>query len=125
DHVLVIHQGELIEQGSPKEVYYHPKHISTARLTGVCNLIPPNSAIQKLGFPKFEEGCLVRPDQIVICKSQVPHSLLAIVEKIEFCGFFQNIHMLLEESQSEIIAVQMTNLTDLSVGDKVWAEFKS
>ena len=40
DTILIMRKGEVIEQGSPVEIYRRPKHIFTASFIGQSNLIP-------------------------------------------------------------------------------------
>jgi ABC-type Fe3+/spermidine/putrescine transport system ATPase subunit len=37
DHVVVMSQGRLIEEGTPREIYEHPKSLATARFVGASN----------------------------------------------------------------------------------------
>ena len=40
DMIIIMRKGEVIEQGSPVEIYRRPKHIFTASFIGQSNLIP-------------------------------------------------------------------------------------
>ncbi len=40
DHVVVLHQGRVLEEGDPLTVYTRPKSLAVARLTGFENLFP-------------------------------------------------------------------------------------
>ena len=50
DEVIVMQQGKLIEQGSPKEIYHHPKNNYVASLFGDVNELELNGKKQ-LVFP--------------------------------------------------------------------------
>jgi iron(III) transport system ATP-binding protein len=40
DHIIVMHEGNIIEQGSPTEIYEHPKSLETASFVGASNMFP-------------------------------------------------------------------------------------
>ena len=40
DHIIVMHRGQVIEQGSPAEIYERPKTLETASFVGASNMFP-------------------------------------------------------------------------------------
>jgi iron(III) transport system ATP-binding protein len=40
DHIIVMHEGNIIEQGSPTEIYEYPKSLETASFVGASNMFP-------------------------------------------------------------------------------------
>ncbi len=43
DHIILLHHGQLIQQGTPEHIYSQPHSIFTARFFGKCNIIPAKS----------------------------------------------------------------------------------
>lgn len=61
DQILVMKNGEIVEQDTPQNIYYLPKNEYIASLTGEVNVIP----VKYLGVAN-DEVLLLRPHQIKI-----------------------------------------------------------
>lgn len=106
NQVLIFQNGQLIQQGSPKDIYYSPVNAYTAALTGEYNLIEPSSILLRREFAITENNpVFIRPEQIQI----TDHGLEANVTDTLFCGDHTKVslqtteQMLLLYSQSSLV----------------------
>jgi ABC-type sulfate/molybdate transport systems ATPase subunit len=116
DHIMVLKEGKLIQQGNTTEIYTNPLNEYIAGLTGSYNLITPNS-IQlrnKWGLPLGGDDIIIRPEKINI--TEISHNgIEAIVRKIQFHGFYSSI--LVETTEQELTIHLQENHLDL--GEKI------
>lgn len=65
DRVAILEGGELVQQGTPEEVYLQPKDAYAARLFGPANIVS-GERLRDMGFDKVEESAwyCIRPEQI-------------------------------------------------------------
>jgi len=90
DTILVLNKGEIIQQGSPQQVYRQPVNEYCAGLFGACNLLNPEEAALLLQVPiAAEKRMLVRPEQWTI--NAGAQGLAASVKKISFMGGYYSI----------------------------------
>ena len=116
DHIMVLKEGKLIQQGNTTEIYTTPLNEYIAGLTGSYNLITSNS-IQlrnKWGLPLGGDDIIIRPEKINI--TEISHNgIEAIVRKIQFHGFYSSI--LVETTEQELTIHLQDNHLDL--GEKI------
>ncbi len=116
DHIMVLKEGKLIQQGNTTEIYTNPLNEYIAGLTGSYNLITSNS-IQlrnKWGLPLGGDDIIIRPEKINI--TEISHNgIKAIVRKIQFHGFYSSI--LVETTEQELTIHLQDNHLDL--GEKI------
>jgi ABC-type branched-subunit amino acid transport system ATPase component len=102
DHIMVLKEGKLIQQGNTTEIYTNPLNEYIAGLTGSYNLITSNS-IQlrnKWGLPLGGDDIIIRPEKIKL--SEIPYNgIEAIIRKIQFHGHYYSI--LTETKEQELI----------------------
>lgn len=55
DHLVVLEQGQILEQGPPEQLYHKPKHLETAEITG------PLTALKEQSY--------IRPEHLILKKS--------------------------------------------------------
>jgi len=70
DRVILIHQGEIVQTGTPEAVYRHPQNVWVARFLGMRNLIPgvwrgPGRVETRIGVLQVE-GCDTGPVTVLI-----------------------------------------------------------
>lgn len=94
DTVVVMRKGEMIEKGSPRDLYHRPTHAFTAQFLGDTNLIPANAGPDGLtfrwgetrpaaGLPGGGMRFAVRPEDIgLIGDAQGP----ARIDEVTFLG---------------------------------------
>ena len=112
DQVLIFQNGQLIQQGSPKEIYFNPINAYAASLTGEYNLIAPSSPMLRkaLGI-KNDMEAFIRPEQIQLTTDGVE----ARVVKTIFCGD----HTQVELQTSEQTLLLFTQTEKIQPGDTV------
>jgi ABC-type sulfate/molybdate transport systems ATPase subunit len=116
DHIMVLKEGKLIQQGNTTEIYTNPLNEYIAGLTGSYNLITSNS-IQlrnKWGLPLGGDDIIIRPEKINITEISY-NGIKAIVRKIQFHGFYSSI--LVETTEQELTIHLQDNHLDL--GEKI------
>jgi ABC-type sugar transport system ATPase subunit len=99
DWILIMQDGELIQQGTPEQVYHQPINSYAAGLLGEYNLIDASNAA---GFSRMDihnveaKQMLLRPEQIKI----MPASNIFqkdTIQKITFWGSYYTIDVLVNE----------------------------
>ena len=76
DEILIMKEGQIIQQGKPEMVYHQPKNIYTAGLLGNYNLISTSKAsylFESLPHTAAGKKILVRPEQFRISKQPNAH----------------------------------------------------
>ncbi len=122
DRILVIKGGQIIQQGTPEEVYRHPIDTYTAGLFGSYNLILADIAreiVSKLGIETQGRDLLVRPEHFKFV-SKAAGSLTGFVQKVTFYGGYYDVEVQL--SNSSVTA--RTQAIPASIGEKVYLAVK-
>ena len=68
DHVVVLHEGRVIQQGSPGEVYHAPQSREAAELFGEINEIEGRALVETL-TGEAKDKVFIRPEQMRIAHS--------------------------------------------------------
>jgi ABC-type sugar transport system ATPase subunit len=63
DEIIVLKNGEIVESGTPENLYNHPKDVYTARLLADCNILEKNDAL-KLGLKVSKDLVAVYPEWV-------------------------------------------------------------
>ncbi|MBX2900739.1 MAG: ABC transporter ATP-binding protein [Cyclobacteriaceae bacterium] len=79
--IVVLKKGTIVQQGTPHEIYQHPKNEYVARLFGVYNLIDANLA-RVLGKANLK-GKFLRPEQLQLIKKKTGKW---VVKNIQYFG---------------------------------------
>lgn len=119
DHLLLLHEGRLIQKGSPEEVFRQPANAWVASFLGLGNLIPAarseNGQIQtKIGalvlpcpeiFQKGEQfSLLLRPEDAHIA-FQEQEKALNIKAQVLDCVFFRDYYRLEVKTKGQSLFV--------------------
>lgn len=144
DRIAVMHQGYLVQMGTPAELYNSPRNVFVARFIGSPpmnmldgTLVERNGsmAIDLEFFVYALSGKLeglskrakkarvvlgVRPEKISLSKEKSMNSFEAKVIYIELVGKESNVH--LEAEGNHLIAIS-SSTQDLKNGDVVWLSF--
>ena len=75
DNIAVIHEGKILQEGSPKELYFYPKNQYTADFIGHANFLKNN-----------ENTFLVRPQWFALSDDEQQNNLCGKIEEITFLG---------------------------------------
>lgn len=108
DRVLVMKDGQLIQEGTPQQVYHQPLNEYCAGLLGFYNIIANGSGQVK------EKRLLLRPEKLHISTSS-NGMISGIIQKISFRGNYYLVDVMVD---NQLIRVQ-TNENTISSGSKV------
>lgn len=97
DEIIVMKDGEIIQQGTPEEIYYKPVNEYTAALFGKYNLI---------------NNTFVRPEKIKIVKED-KHTQKGIVNRILFFGTYYELELKLSDTTIKVNTMEC----NVKVGD--------
>ncbi|KAA5548794.1 ABC transporter ATP-binding protein [Adhaeribacter rhizoryzae] len=117
DDILVMKDGQLIQQGSPQEIYYRPTNEYVASLFGDYNLLPAALTLPLTGLtdlPTAKQNILVRPEHIQISEN----GGVGLPAKITQAIFFGSYYELEIEAENAIIKVK-THTNQFTSGDKI------
>ena len=120
--ILLMKDGRVIQEGTPKEVYKQPVNEYCAGLLGDYNLIDSknSSSFASLsGFDLTDKKMLIRPEQFTITDSE-SNSVPGIVEQVFYLGSYYTIDVLID---GQSVRVQ-TNDHQLTVGSRVFLSCK-
>lgn len=123
DEIIILNKGKIIETGSSQNIYYMPKKESTAILTGYCNWIPVDQLKVVNHLHRINNNYLLRPDQIQWNLNNGKDLLPATIEKIEFHGIYQLLHLNLQ-NKLILLSSQISYHSDIKIGQEVYVSFK-
>lgn len=118
DEIIVMRNGEIIQQGTPEKIYKQPVNEYVAELFGSYNLIDP---IQAKVFSKFpdiglkEQQLFIRPEGFKITTKKTG-TLKGVVNKIAYLG---NAHEI-EVSIKKMTVLVRTNIDNLTKGEEIY-----
>jgi len=117
DHILVMHEGNIIQQGNPKDIYCKPINEYVAGLLGEYTIISNSSTIIQRAFTNSpsEFPFFLRPESFEI-NTKNSNGIEGVIKKIAFCGSYYRIEVDTEE-QSLIL---YTNLSRLRIGSQIY-----
>lgn len=122
DTVFIMNEGQIIQEGSPEEIYRSPVNSYAAELLGTCNVIYDMQVKSFLGMPGNEinnEATFIRPEALKIGNYSSAHSLKGKVNAVYFKGGYYETAVLLSNSR---IMVRTENAPP--VGDTVYVSLK-
>ena len=95
DELLVLQAGQLVQQGSPRQVYQQPANEYTAGLLGDYNLLRgalATALARQAGLPPRRKPLLVRPEQLTLAESGLPGT----VQAVRFVGSYSEVDVVLK-----------------------------
>ncbi|WP_187263918.1 ABC transporter ATP-binding protein [Pontibacter beigongshangensis] len=117
DEILVLHAGQIIQQGTPEQIYKQPVNEYTAALFGSYNLLHGAMAKALSAIPDTalnEKSLLVRPENFKI-HADTSQGTPGIVEQVKYYGSHYEVDVRLAE---KIVTVR-TGPVPFEAGDKV------
>jgi ABC-type sugar transport system ATPase subunit len=120
DEIIVMKDGEIVQKGTPEEVYTKPVDEYTAGLFGSYNLLQHdlaasfNSPVEKVAGKRM----FSRPENFLLVQDE-QHAVLAEVTGVRFFGGYYEIEIMAEES---LITVKSLK-TSVAKGDLVYVAF--
>jgi len=110
EHLFVLHKGGILEEGSPRSLYFRPQHLETAHLTGICNWLDRNRFSLSTQLHVIGESFLLRPDQVALSSNGKSKGFVAKVTCIEFAGLYQLVTFYLPVIDAEIKSIMLSSL---------------
>jgi iron(III) transport system ATP-binding protein len=99
DEILVLRRGHVVQQASPKHIYYQPADEYTAALFGDYNLVRGADRLALGATPgshAVEAALLVRPEQLVLAATGP--GLAGTVQAVRFLGSYYELEVRLPEN---------------------------
>jgi iron(III) transport system ATP-binding protein len=119
DRLLIMKDGKIIQDGNPKQLYFHPANEYVAALLGDYNLVDTSlhpAFEQLIGEGARGKKAMIRPEQFSINKEGL--GLMGIVKRVLFFGSYYIIEVLLD---GLIIKIRTTAF-QFYIGDKVFIQ---
>lgn len=116
DQIILMHQGKIIQSGTPKQLYFQPKTLFAARYFSDLNEIKTQIQDQQLhtifgniDIPKHltsnnEIRCYFRPYQLRVNRIKTENSLAAKIISSNFLGYSQLLKLKIEAEDKVLSA---------------------
>jgi ABC-type Fe3+/spermidine/putrescine transport system ATPase subunit len=117
DELIVIKNGQIVEQGHPKTLYQHPQHLYTAQLLSNCNVLTAADA-QICGIETIKDHVVIYPDWIRI--KLISSTKSWAIKQILFRGFYED---LIIEKEGVLLRVSNGEPDSYKEGDMVSVRF--
>lgn len=117
NQLVILDKGQVIQTGSPEEVYNNPSNIQVAKLLGLANIIEPEYA--KFLNLDTENQIIIYPEWIQI--SDCPSALECRVVEINFQGRAEEV---LIERNGLIINMIHADFGKIQIGDIILIDIK-
>ena len=114
DEILVMKEGQIIQKGTPEEIYNKPVNEYAAGLFGTYNLLKPGVAAL-FGITSNNNNVLMRPEHFTIATTGT--GVKGIIQKILFHGSYSEVAVLIDDDA--MIFVRVTK-TKWKVGKEVF-----
>lgn len=112
DEIMVLKDGNVIQQGTPQQIYREPVNEYVAGLFGTYNLLTTGQ--QKIiGVRHPERNKLVRPEEFRMRKSKTTNRFH--IDEVRFCGNLYELRL----TYRQLTVSVATTLDKYSVGDRV------
>jgi ABC-type sulfate/molybdate transport systems ATPase subunit len=119
DEIMVLKHGQIVQRGTPTEIYAAPKNEYVAGLFGYYTLLD-GSWLKKFGMGTMEKKIFVRPEHLhFVTKKQA--SIPAVITNIQYFGQFS----LVEAVSNHKTFLIETLKTNYSVGQQVYVGLKN
>ena len=100
DNIAVIHEGKILQEGSPKELYFSPTNLYTADFIGHANFLKNN-----------ENTFLVRPQWFALSDDEQQNDLCGKIEEITFLG--DTTRLIIKLSGEDFFSCEQNLIVDL------------
>ena len=120
DEILVMQDGQIVQQGSPEEIYYQPENEYVAGMFGNYNLIKPEHVelfLNTKGLAVQGKSMIVRPEHLSISTVE---GVKGIVGKTTFRGGYYDVEIVV----NEITIVSRTKQSNWKKGDEVFMKME-
>lgn len=114
DEILVMKEGNIIQKGTPQEIYHQPVNEYVAGLFGRYNFLKPELAAL-FGIEANEKNVMIRPEEFSI-NATTENGVKGTIQKISFRGSFYEAEVLVEDVK--IVVRMMRN--EGKFGEEIW-----
>jgi iron(III) transport system ATP-binding protein len=114
DEILVMKEGRIVQQGTPKEIYYQPVNGYVAGIFGKYNLLTPQQA-SWFGIEAHEKEVMISPEGFSISATD-NNGIKGTIRKISFWGNFYEAELLIKE----LVFVVRTTKNEWAIGEEVF-----
>lgn len=118
DEIIVMKDGQILQQGPPQQVYSQPVNEYAAALFGTYNLIPPAAAKDFKDLPGINvngKSLYIRPERFEIT-DKTTHTLKGKITEVHFMG---SIYEIAVQLPSSIVTVKTGN-SHHRVGEEIY-----
>ena len=121
DTVLVMKGGQIIQQGTPEQIYQQPINEYCAGIFGEYNLVDTNNTVFAAINPSINgKQMMIRPEQLMIAETS-SNALNGTIQNILFWGSYYTIDVLVGQQSIRVRA----NSNHVTKGDKVYIALSS
>lgn len=113
DHILVLKEGRLIQQGTPKQIYKRPANTYVAGLFGIYSELN-KALIEQFGIVTDARSIIVRPEDFRIVQPG-ESSVEGTIKEIQYRGDHRLLHVSLKNAHIYVRTV----LSRFEVGDVI------
>lgn len=124
DTILIMKEGQIIQQGSPEEIYQSPINAYAAELFGTCNVIRDAQIKSMLGIQDNttdNKPVFIRPEALTIGDNNNAHTLKGKVNAVYFGGSYYEVDLLYSDSKITV----RTEKAPPAVGDIAYLSLKT
>jgi ABC-type sugar transport system ATPase subunit len=112
DKLLLVKEGQLLQQGNPRELYQNPEHIYTAKLLGNANVLSAAEALT-LGINSGGKQLVFYPEWVELGTG----SLTFEVKDVYYKGFYEELQ--LEATGIRLRSIQLSKDSGYKKNDQV------
>ncbi len=95
DHIVVIDDGHILQQGNPRDIYFHPKHLQVAQLFGEVNHVQGAHFIEAL-TGNAQEEIFIRPESLSL---EADHGIEGRIIHIAYRGNHSMVSVVVENQR--------------------------
>ena len=118
DKMIIIKNGTLLQEGSPKDIYFHPVEEYAGALLGKYNLLTEATAkLFNADIALNGQQLFIRPEQFII-STQKKNSVEGIIETITFYGNYHELTIKVDQQNVKVIATK----SQYKTGQKIYLQ---
>jgi len=123
DKIGIIHNKEIVQFGTPQEIFSQPKNLYVAEFLGDINKLP-NELVQKLDINVNQEKIpIIRINDTHLSenKNDIPLSIL----DISYCGDYYEVLLSYENHNDRTLLVRTNTFHSLKVGETMYLDINA